>query len=515
MRLFKLKAVRTLITYVVILSSLIFLGTVYETSYLMGVSYLHKNIFRKNAILLILREKYPPLKKGEDTPEDGGRKEMKPETVVVKKEFVAMNRVFRRTVKTNHDALVRICRKYSITNHIIERPISKGKPLPALDPFFTRLAEVAAGKNIPLVKIALFGDSIIAGDRIPKYMRRMLKKQFRYGGPGYICAAQPFRYYIPQDIDVDAHGWMPLRITEKHRSDRHAGMNGYAFIASNHPAWTVFRTKNQKAYPFDMVSIYYLAQPEGGSFSYAANHLTKRKISTASEEPGVRRHIESCAPSNAITLSNHSDGAVRIYGAEFTRFGGGITFNAFPLHGGSIGILLLISKESWVEQVRLFNPDLIIFMFGVNISKFKKLPIKMYQNQLSSIIKRSRAAVPGCPVMFIGPLGLPEKQEGKLVVMPIMREIMSTQRISALENGCAYLDLYSAVGGDGAIPAVYLGEGGDRLVTRDLIHLTETGAKRVSEILFSGLMMDFKEFLKRRGYVTIDGTELISPAVIK
>lgn len=77
---------------------------------------------------------------------------------------------------------------------ILTAPPAPSRPLPvrdaienaaALDGFYARLAAVEAHTPRTLLRVAVYGDSVVADDKVPARIRARLQARFGDGGPGF------------------------------------------------------------------------------------------------------------------------------------------------------------------------------------------------------------------------------------------------------------------------------------------------------------------------------------------
>ena len=79
-----------------------------------------------------------------------------------------------------------------------------------LAPFFESLASLERGEQ-GTVRVLHYGDSHTAADFITTAIRRPLQKRFGDAGRGFVLLGQPWRSYMPKDVETGARGMRSSR----------------------------------------------------------------------------------------------------------------------------------------------------------------------------------------------------------------------------------------------------------------------------------------------------------------
>jgi hypothetical protein len=66
---------------------------------------------------------------------------------------------------------------------------------------------------------------------------------------------------------------------------------------------------------------------------------------------------------------------------------------------------------------------------------------------------------------------------------------------AAFDNGCAFWDLYTAMGGQNSMSSWV----SNKLAAKDFTHFSTEGARYVSEMLYNTLMDEYQEYLREIG----------------
>ena len=364
----------------------------------------------------------------------------------------------------------------------------------SLRPFYKKLAQVKNGKG--KAHIVHYGDSLIAGDYVTRTVRRLLQKTFGDGGHGFFLAGKGSRWYGRRWIELDSYGrWTKNKITRPRIKDRLYGLGGVSFRTSRKGAWVQARpTGKRLGGVVDRFELFYLAQPEGGTFNVSFAGQTQ-EVSTAGETTQVKRLVMHAKRRGAHSarVKVKGDGEVRLFGFVFERNRAGVVYDALGLEGVRARLLLSIEYLSWLTQIKQRRPDLYILHYGTNESEKVGLKIGGYKHQLRQVVKRFKRALPSTPCLLMSPMDRAKKdpESGRLRSMRVVRRIVEAQREIAAESGCAFWSAYDAMGGPGSMLRWY--RSSPKLAGGDLTHPTGMGANRLGAMFFAALMEGYRK----------------------
>jgi lysophospholipase L1-like esterase len=372
----------------------------------------------------------------------------------------------------------------------------------AIDPspmalFFDALASMKkSGEG--LVRILHYGDSHTAADFLTTVVRRALQKRFGDGGRGFVFLGKPWRSYMPKDVEVSAHGpWQTERIliaADPASLDGLYGLGGVAVDAGERNAWTRVSTAKGGRFGTRMSSfeVYYMEQPNGGSFLVRADGKLAARINTKKRDIGsgfYRLNLDEGA--HEIEIKIKGNGIVRLFGAVVENNGPGIVYDTLGINGAFFYTPLRWDAFLLREQVERRNPNLIITMYGANEADSRNLTPQSYAEKVKETLRRLRAGAPEAACMLMGPtdrvVGAPAADDGKTS----LEWIIQTQREISEEVGCAFLDLCDLMGGPGS-NAVWQAQG---LAQPDGIHLTIKGYTVIGELIAKQIIEAFSRYL--------------------
>ncbi len=178
---------------------------------------------------------------------------------------------------------------------------------------------------------------------------------------------------------------------------------------------------------------------------------------------------------------------------------GGISFSAIVMRGLHQAWLLGIPEEQFRCGYQAYNPDLIIFQFGINESQTLHYSVEgfsaeTYYSQLVQLCRRIQKAAPQASILIYGPYDRFLKQGGYYQPYEAHAKVREIQKRVAHELGLAYFDGFIFMGGtDGLRTAVKRG-----LIQSDYTHVTYPGGHYMADALFKQLIDDYQSYKENR-----------------
>lgn len=340
----------------------------------------------------------------------------------------------------------------------------------ALAPFFRELDALLEGKRRRNVRVIHYGDSLIASDHITDVIRARLQARYGSGGRGFLFVDRPTRgsgRTVRSGRATD--GWIIDKLTDRGGPARPLGFTGVAFSTSGRPqevAWDIGGTK--------VAELFFMTNPKGGDVQIRADGQTVGRFLTRypKEEPGF---AQARVPAGTKTVSLFARGPVQLYGLALEEGGPGIVYDSVGIPGATAKILLRADPELFREQLDHRDPSLFVLMLGGN-EAFEMSRGETRAEEIAEpyrqLISRLRAAAPDSACLLTSPLdaGI-RKLNGDVAPRPGTKEVAKVIREVALESGCAWWDMYQAMGGDGAV-ARWLAKG---QMNEDLVHPRSRG----------------------------------------
>jgi len=387
-------------------------------------------------------------------------------------------------------------------------------PLGIMRGFFEALAEGDAGLREGPVRAVYFSNSEIGFDRVTSQMRRMLQARFGDGGKGFIAAAPGWRYQRHRDIIWERGGtWKTEDVLDGRLPDGRYGLGGVRAV-NDGPAWIRFATLTEEEslkggyYPFpagtrfERFQLFYQAFPgggdvrveiDGGSFVDTVRTTgfeIRDRVFTAELEdaPHTVRVFAEGVPSH-------------LYGAVFERREG-FVLDAVMVVGAWADTQHNYDEEHLKRQISLRRPDLVVFQWGakelMRNTDMGERQVRAFRRAYAKSIRRTMAGTDrGTSCLVVSPKDMGMRDRNLIVSRPAVRKLVGAAEAAARDTGCAFIDLFTAMGGEGSMRRWYESE--PRMVSPDLGHILKPGAIHVGNLLGAMLLDGFRQHQRQTG----------------
>lgn len=398
----------------------------------------------------------------------------------------------------------------------------------------TAFIEETSGYAPKKLRIAYFSDSIIEGDLITAPLRSTL--QDIYGGTGVgmmpiTSIVSGFKQTIRHEF---SRNWETISFMSPDKGNISLGITGYTFIPRPYylqqkkietkspdniespdslfasdslfvadslgtaPAKPV-ETKIARFYVQEDPWVEYRAVDIAGG----AAHFTGIKLyySHATDSSVVQISYDSAAPvsrqlraGNSLQVLNIGPGApikrirlsfsnqdpLHLYGLSFDE-DHGIYVDNFPIRGYSGMYFQRIHAGILRAFHQNLNYDLVVLQYGENVSNPKNKDYENYKRAMTRTIEHIQTAMPKVPILIVSAHDRSIKVGTKYQTSPDIPILVKTQSEFAKETGCAFWNLYEAMGGYNSM--LGLVNQNPPLAGKDYTHFTRRGADYVAELL--------------------------------
>lgn len=360
----------------------------------------------------------------------------------------------------------------------------------ALDRWFERLARAERGVPGTVAGVAHFGDSHTATTSFTAAIRRVLAGRFGDAGPGFLQPGRPWASYDPADVEVGAEGtWTYDRVHgrgDRSLGDGRFGLGGWSARTAE-PGATLW-VETEPGAAASVFEVQYLVQPGGGAAELRLDGAVVGRIETAGEAPAVeRRRVRTEEGAHRFEVRVVGDGEVRVLGLGAERSGPGVRWDVLAANGARAEWLLEWDPAVFAEALAGREPDLVILLYGTNEVEDDDLEPDRYAARLSAALARVRAAAPEASCLLVGPPDLSRRERRRWQGTPArLPELIEAQRAAAAEAGCAFFDLFAAMGGRGTMDRWATAD--PALGARDRVHYTARGYRWLGEALAGALL---------------------------
>ncbi|NNJ55935.1 MAG: hypothetical protein HKP14_07375 [Bacteroidia bacterium] len=156
-----------------------------------------------------------------------------------------------------------------------------------------------------------------------------------------------------------------------------------------------------------------------------------------------------------------------------------------------------MDKSIYHQQLNDLNVRCIILQYGINVVPTIRSDYGYYKNILVKQLNSIKSAYPGVSIIVIGPSDMSRNSGGKYISYNNIPLINNAMNQAAFETGCAFWDLYAAMGGENSMSA-WVKKG---LAQKDYTHFSFKGAKYVGEMLFEAIL----EQVQNQGQSSLPG----------
>jgi hypothetical protein len=384
------------------------------------------------------------------------------------------------------------------------KALEQAPPVPLLDPsgkaldgFHAALLRTARKEPGAITRIAHFGDSIIVSDYVSGTLRRKLQAAFGDSGHGFVLVANAWPAYFHNDVSRYATaGFNVSRIVGPYAADGLYGLGGVSFST---PPNVLSRVGTAEGGDFgrnvSSFTLYYLEQPGGGTLELSVDGGAPSELSTAGSAVVSKAHTVK-VPDGSHTLSLQTKrGTSRLFGIVLERDQPGVVLDALGVQGARIRFMDKQDDQHWADQLRLRSPHLLVYQFGANESADGFLyPMVDYHRTMREVLAQGKRALPGSSCLVIGTMDRAAKVGDEIVSLRVMPDLLANQKRAALDEGCAFFDTWTAMGGQRSMPR-WVKKG---LGQADLTHPTAVGAEIIGTWIYRALMASYETYKSTR-----------------
>lgn len=356
------------------------------------------------------------------------------------------------------------------------------------------------------IRVLHYGDSQIEGDRISSILRNRL--QFYFGGCGVgLIPAVTDNFNSMSVLHSSSGNWNiyksfgPRGKTSPHR--RFGALLSYSkFSPINAADTTIVQgwiTLKKSSISYESVKKYkqcrlfcgYNNNPAKVEL-YSADKLLQTEYIAPNKNLQVLKFNFNDALSE-ITLKFKGAESPDIYGVALDD-ADGIAVDNIPLRGSS-GLEFTRSDLGFLKSMySALNVKLLILQFGVNVIPNVTSNYDYYEKSFYEQLSTLKRICPDISIVVIGVSDMSRKENGKYVSYPNVELVRTAQKNAAFKAGCAFWDMYSAMGGKNSMPGWVFAK--PSLARTDFTHFTPMGAKIIAEMFYNALVLEYLDYSK-------------------
>lgn len=270
-----------------------------------------------------------------------------------------------------------------------------------LRPWFDKLAAARGGSGKP-VHILQIGDSHTAGDAITGAWRDMLQARYGSGGRGVMPPGRPFQGYNPRGVSVDmSPGWTISSIFGAGSREPRGkiGLAGFSLTSTVDGARIGMTTSATQA--FTRFVLCAIAEPGAGTLVVTVGGATERiELGALITRPECKE-MTFDRPQSGVSVAVEG-GPVTITSWASFRDMGGVALSNVGVVGSQFVHFGRNDDAVVAEELRSYDPDLIVLAFGTNEGFAPRISPQEYEISLRSQIGRIRRLAGRVPILLLG-----------------------------------------------------------------------------------------------------------------
>ncbi len=330
------------------------------------------------------------------------------------------------------------------------------------------------------IKIVHIGDSHIQIGHFSKQIRDILGQNATFRGSGIT-----FPYSLAKSVDgpwvkAKASGvWIGDNLlSAKPKLD--LGLTGYAVKTVDSSASISFQLRDS-APRFTEIRVWYHAD----SLSFIptlGSNFTLKEVVQSGGRMGVAHFVSKSTFSQFDLKLRRNDSLAhefQLHGVELVNSVGNFEYHALGVSGAQFTHLIQHAKL-WKEQLKLLNPDLIIFSYGTNEAYNGNFESKIFINQVSRFFDEIRQIVPDIAIVVTSPPDTRSRNR----IPPKQSEVVEAQ--SKLKS--SFYDLNKVMGGFGSFQPWF----DQTYFLKDKLHLSREGYQLQAKLFMLAFLGQLK-----------------------
>ena len=352
--------------------------------------------------------------------------------------------------------------------------------------FLQALYNLKKGKR-KKVRIGYFGDSMIEGDLITQDIRGKFQDVFGGSGVGFVpitSIVAQFRQTISHQFSDD---WREINYMNR-LTGVNLGISGHTFYPSCSSNVVLSARNIKHLNRFEQLSLLYGQSDATFSVSFNNNEYTLKSNNSFNSQLLTKDSLTKIA--NIEFCGNNAP----LYG--FSVEGKeGIILDNFSFRGTSGTELIRLNKKMLYEIDSLRHYDLIILHYGPNLLYDASIiDFSWYYKQMTKTLQFLKRAFPNTSFLIVSSADKALWVNGKYETAPGVEPLIKTQKKLAIENGCAFYNLYNAMGGYNSM--VTWAEKKPILAGKDYTHFNLSGASKIGKMITHALLLEYDGYEK-------------------
>lgn len=354
----------------------------------------------------------------------------------------------------------------------------------AMVPFYEMLYRLESQQDeSEHVRVLQFGDSHTASDDWAGELRARFQQRFGDGGPGFTPAGRPFLGFRRYDSKATmSRGWKSVGLLAR-EGDGLYGIGGVGLETKREGETLTLEAEGE------LLEFFYLKQPGGGRIQLEDQGTALDTIETDGEMGAGYYRRELPAGAHQLTARTLDGNAVRVFGWVLEKRRG-MTWETLGVNGAQVDLLLLQQADLLKGHIARRAPSMVVLAYGTNEARRPDWTVESYRDTLRRVIGLIREAAPAASILIVGAPDQLVRSRRKLGQSEGLERILAAQREAALEFGCGFWNLRTAMGGRGSMKQwVQAG-----MAQGDYVHFTTQGYRLLGDALYELLTGQYGVF---------------------
>jgi lysophospholipase L1-like esterase len=378
----------------------------------------------------------------------------------------------------------------------VEVPIENAQ---ALEHYYRRLTLVDLAAPRVVARALHWGDSLLGDDGMTFAIRSRLQARFGDGGHGFHVLApfNAFHYRRGVRLKIIEPWTRRCAVLFGCEADGRYGLGGVS-AQGTAGAHSHFSTAGgDLGGAISRFELWYRRAPSGGVFQVKIDGKEARAINTDAPEAIDEIAVFDLPDGPHEIDVRVTERAARGYGVVLERSGPGVVWDNLAVIGSFTKSLDFQDPEHIKGQIRRRDADLLVFTFGGNDVQRELSDLRShYESEYARVIRKYRAGKPEASCLVTSITDHAEHTQYRDVqTRKSVPELVAMQRRAALSEGCAFYDLFRAMGGSGS--AARWGYSKPALVSADFSHPTSAGHVLLATLFYRALMHGYVELRRR------------------
>jgi lysophospholipase L1-like esterase len=354
-----------------------------------------------------------------------------------------------------------------------------------LSSFFATL-DAAVGEANPTdaarANVVVLGNSLIASDHVVDVVRARLQHTFGNGGRGLL---------LPERLSSTA-GRRVRTGTGSNTWNIHTLIT-QADGATTPPLGLTGSAHEANA---DLSSIYWNIEGDtdatlwwrsGGAFSLWQGEDQLASASAETQREGRMRRLAVRGTAPVVVKAQQG---TTLYGLVLENKQPGVVVDTIGVPAASARLYDVgVDPALFSAQLRERAPSMVMLMLGGNEARgiaYGKITAEQFEAHLRALVQRIHDVTPSANCLMVTPIDAVKANTAGDVLSsrPELTQVVDVQKRVAQDMGCAFLDLFAAMGGAGSL--VRFQQAG--LLSADLVHPTGRGGDVLGHLLSDALL---------------------------